>query len=77
MYVFNPFLYSNALTNVGQCLASLSSFVECQLDVFGKNIPKMVSTLKWAAAKRLSPQRTAFVGSVIVPLLKRYVRHIL
>ena len=72
MLNLNP--YSNSLTAVGQCLAALSSFHDCQsmLGTLEVKIQKMFVELKWAAAKRSPSQRTAFVASVIVPLLIRY-----
>ena len=75
MYIF---FSSATLTKIGSCLAALCRLHladDCHLPQMAKfelSYEEMFSDLKWAAAKRLTTLKIAFVGSVVVPVLARY-----
>ena len=49
----------------------VSEHVHVDSEVFGLSKNRLVQNLKLAAAKRLSSDKTAFVTSVVVPMLVR------
>ena len=74
-------LYSGTLSSVGQCLAIISQLYTSDVpvsehlhvdsEIFGLSKNQLVQKLQSAAAKRLSSDKTAFVSSVVVPMLVR------